>query len=207
MIIIFNLIGAGVLILALGVGAGVGYLFGAKTEAPTMLVGGLLALVLDLIYRMDKGEGCLLHPRRGGHVCFIPAWVLGLGLLMTGALYLALPGSGRELSREYKQRLQPLGEQPRSEPRGGYGTVSPQPQQSRAVLKLTVMSGTGERRLATINGETFAPGETHNVKVAQGRVTVTCVEIHELSVMAKITGQPHPVELKFGEPVVLQATN
>lgn len=169
-----------------------------------MLVGGLLALVLDLIYRMDAGGGSLLHPRRGGHVCFIPAWVLGLGLLMMGALHLALPESGRELSREYRQRLQPLGEQPRSEPRGGL-TISRQPQQPRAVLKLTVMSGTGDRRLATINGETFAPGETHNVKVAQGRLTVTCVEIHELSVIVKITGQPHPVELKFGEPVVLEA--
>jgi hypothetical protein len=207
MIIIFNLIGAGVLILALGVGAGVGYLFGAKTEVPTMLVGGLLALVLDLVYRMDKGEGSLLHPRRGGHVFFIPAWVLGLGLLMTGALHLALPGGGLELSREYRQRLQPAGDRPRSEPRGGYLTVSHQPQQSRAVLKLTVMSGTGAHRLATINGETFAPGETHNVKVSQGKVTVTCVEIHELSVMAQIDGQPEPVELKFGEPVVLQATN
>jgi hypothetical protein len=207
MIIIFNLIGAGILILALGVGAGVGYLFGAKTEAPTMLVGGLLALVLDLIYRMDRGEGSLLHPRRGGHVFFIPAWAIGLVLFMTGALYLVLPENGRELSREYRQKLLRPGEQPRAEPGGRYLTVSAQPQETRPVLKLTMMSGTGQRCLATINGEIFAPGETHHVKVAQGEVTVTCVEMRERSVMAKITGQPHPVELKFGEPLVLQATH
>src|SRR5579883_829137 len=109
MIIIFNLIGAGMLLLALGTGAGIAYLFGAKTQAPMMLVGGLLALVLDLIYRMERGESSLLHPRRGGHVFFIPAWIHGLGLLMTGALYLALPDGGRELSEQHRQRLQPAG--------------------------------------------------------------------------------------------------
>ena len=195
------------LMLALGIGFGVGCLFGAKTDAPTMLVGGILALVFDLIYRMDKGDGSLLHPRRGGHVFFIPAWVIGLGLFMMGALHLALPEHGRELTQEYRQGLQPPGGPPRSDPRGQYLTVAAQqPQDSRPVVKLTMMSGTGQHRLATINGEIFAPGETHRVKVAQGMVTVTCVEMRELSVMANIRGQPHPVELKFGEPVVLQGT-
>ncbi len=59
MIIVYNLIGAGILILAGGIGIGVGYLFHAKTETPAMVVAGLLALAFDVIYRMDKGEGSL----------------------------------------------------------------------------------------------------------------------------------------------------
>lgn len=204
MLIIFNLIGAGILIFAFAIGAGAAFLLGAKTDAPTMVVGGLVALVLDLIYRMGVGEQSLLHPRRGGHVFFIPAWVIGLGLFMTGALGLVLPGNGRELSREYSRRImQPEGQRQRSEPVARQQTALAQPQQSHAELKLTMISGTGQGRLATINGEPFAPGETHNVKVAQRKVSLTCVEIREQSVLARIAGESHSRELKFGEPVAL----
>lgn len=203
MVIIFNLIGAGILILAFAIGAGATFLLGAKTDAPTMLVGGLVALVLDLIYRMGVGEQSLLHPRRGGHVFFIPAWVIGLGLFMTGALGLVLPQNGRELSREYRQSLLPQGQRRGSEPLPGRQTVLAQPQLSRAELKLTMISGTGQRRLATINGEAFAPGETQSVKVGQRKVSVTCVEIREQSVLAQLAGQSHPTELRFGQAVAL----
>lgn len=206
MVIIFNLIGAGILILAFAVGAGVAHLFGAKTEAPMVVVGGLLTLVLDLIYRMDKGEGSLLHPRRGGHVFFIPAWVLGLGFFMTGVLTFVLPQHGRELSQEYRQQLLSEGQRRPSELPAGHQTLPAQPQPSRAELKLTMISGTGQRRLATINGELFAPGETHNVKVAERNLTVACLEIDEQSVLVKVTGKSHPMELRFGEPVALEPT-
>jgi hypothetical protein len=69
-----------------------------------------------------------------------------------------------------------------------------------------MISGTGQRCLATINGETFAPGETHSVKAGPSRVTVTCVGIGERSVTAKVTGESHPLELKFGEPVPLEGS-
>ncbi|HEV2208094.1 MAG TPA: hypothetical protein VG167_04925 [Verrucomicrobiae bacterium] len=201
-IIVFNLIGAGILILACALGAGVGYLFGAKSQAPMMLVAGLVALVLDLIYRIDKGDGSLFHPRRGGHICFIPAWGIGLGLFMLGALYVVLPENGRELTPEHRQGLLPQAPPPRSALRADSQTVPVHPQ--RAELKLTMISGTPQRRLATINGETFAPGETHGVNVAQRRVVLTCLEIGEQSVNAQIAGASRPLELKFGEPVPLE---
>lgn len=203
MIILYNLIGAGILILAVGVGVGVGYLFHAKTETPAMMVAGLLALSLDVIYRMDKGEGSLLHPRRGGHVFFIPAWVVGLGMFMMGVLYFALPGGGRELDPEYARRILSGNRQPPAE-RGDTHVGSFQ--QQSAQLRLMMISGTGQNRLATINGKTFALGETHTIKAAQQMVALTCVEIGEQSVVAKINGESRPLELKFGAPVSLAPT-
>src|SRR5258706_13502413 len=46
-------------------------------------------------------------------------------------------------------------------------------------LRLSMISGDGKRLLATINGETFAIGEKHKVMIANRRVAVQCLEIHD----------------------------
>ena len=68
-----------------------------------------------------------------------------------------------------------------------------------------MISGNGERSLASINGETFAVGETHNLTVAKRKVTVTCMEIRDQSVVAKVAGEPNPLVLRLGDSVPLAA--
>ena len=104
------------------------------------------------------------------------------------------------------QQIQPMGQRRPSELPAVHQTLPAQPQPSPAGLRLTMISGAGQRRLATINGELFAPGETHNIKVAQKNLTVTCLELGEQSVLVGVTGKSHPIELRFGERVALEPT-
>jgi len=66
-------------------------------------------------------------------------------------------------------------------------------------LKLKMISGTAQRRLATINDETFFAGETHRVSVNNQNLRVQCVEIREKSVLVKINDETQSFELTIGE--------
>jgi hypothetical protein len=198
MIIVFNLIGAGILLLAIIIGSSVAYLFGDKTGALSVVVVSLVAIVLDVLYRRKRG-GSLFHPRRGGHVSFIPVWIIGLIFLGVGYCGFI---SGKSLLPEMRQTLQsvqPNSPPPSAEPRDGYQAVSAQANQSYASLKLSMISGSGPHGLASINGESFAAGETHTLTVAQKKITVTCLEIRDHSVLAKVEGESQAQELKIGE--------
>lgn len=214
MIIIFNFIGAGILIAGIGVGYLVTFIFGQKAAVPAVISEGLVLMALDVLYRMKTGEGSLFHPRRGGHISFIPVWIIGLGFLAFGG-YGALSGNfGTPAGNESAQIDQANTPQPRAETR-----VAPQPAvfrvdsrtqsetqghpivttQAPKTLKLNMISGSGPNKLATVNGETFAVGETHSLKLAQKTVTLTCLEIRDESVLAKLDGDSQPMELKFGK--------
>jgi hypothetical protein len=64
-------------------------------------------------------------------------------------------------------------------------------------LKLKGISGSGNRRLAMINNQTFASGDQLPVKVGDKKVNVRCVEIHERSVIVAIEGESGQKELSL----------
>jgi len=63
-------------------------------------------------------------------------------------------------------------------------------------LELKIISGTPQRRLATVNNQTFLVGETLTVQVGQTSLRVRCLEIRERSVLVDIQGEG-PRELKL----------
>src|SRR5258707_1244444 len=50
-------------------------------------------------------------------------------------------------------------------------------------LDLKIISGTSQRRLATVNNQTFVAGETLRVTVRSASLRVRCLEIRERSVL------------------------
>jgi hypothetical protein len=64
-------------------------------------------------------------------------------------------------------------------------------------LELKIISGTAQKRAATINNQTFFAGESFKVTVGTNRVSVTCLEITERSAVVKVAGEAQPRELKF----------
>ena len=65
-------------------------------------------------------------------------------------------------------------------------------------LKLTGLSGTAARRFAIINNQTFAAGETAQVKLQGSAVKVHCKEIRAKSVVVEVEGAGETKELFFG---------
>jgi hypothetical protein len=63
-------------------------------------------------------------------------------------------------------------------------------------LDLKIISGTPQRRLATVNNQTFLVGETLTVKVRDTSLRVRCLEIRERSVLVDVQGEG-PRELKL----------
>lgn len=90
----------------------------------------------------------------------------------------------------------------------GGGENDPQPDEKKAAsladgLRLGGLSGPATRRLAIINNETFAAGESAQVRVLGEMVNLTCQEIHSRSVIVQIEGARDPVEIfleKAGVP-------
>lgn len=64
-------------------------------------------------------------------------------------------------------------------------------------MDLKIISGTPQRRLATVNDQTFLAGETLKVAVRGDSVRVHCVEIRERSVLVTVQGEAGPRELKL----------
>jgi len=66
-------------------------------------------------------------------------------------------------------------------------------------IKLSGLSGPADRRLAVINGKTFAKGDETVVKAAGKTVHVRCLEIKESSVLVNIQDFNSPRELTLAE--------
>jgi len=204
MIIVFNWIGAGILLSGFAAGTLISLALHTKSGLPFTLVAGLLVVALDLLYRLKIGEGCFFHPRRGGHVFFIPAWILGCGYLVAGGFSILDPDDLRASLTSNGKPTQAVPAKP-----GAAGTstnfqVPPRP--SYNTLKVAMISGAPQHRMATINGETFIEGETHRLSVGTNRITLQCLEIREESVLAKVAGESRARELKLG-PAFPPATN
>ena len=64
-------------------------------------------------------------------------------------------------------------------------------------LDLKILSGTPQRRLATVNNQTFLVGETLRVAVRDTSLRVRCLEIRERSVLVEVQGEGAARELKL----------
>jgi len=64
-------------------------------------------------------------------------------------------------------------------------------------LDLKIISGTPQRRLATVNNQTFLVGETLRVTVRGSSLQVRCLEIRERSVLVEVQGEERARELKL----------
>jgi hypothetical protein len=83
---------------------------------------------------------------------------------------------------------------------GSYSSSSETPVKS---LKLGMISGVDPHRIATINGQPFAAGESQKLTLGKTQETVQCTEIREQSAVVTVSGGSQPVELKIGERMVL----
>src|SRR6266850_2166002 len=79
------------------------------------------------------------------------------------------------------------------------------PESSDQSLKLGMISGVGSNRIATVNGQPFAQGESHALTIGSAKRIVQCTEIREQSVVLTISGDSQPRELKIGEPLMLKS--
>ncbi len=64
-------------------------------------------------------------------------------------------------------------------------------------LTLKSISGTGAKKLALINNQTLASGESAKVRMGAGEVKVRCEEIREGSVIVTVDGKPERKELRL----------
>jgi hypothetical protein len=227
-IIIFNWIGAGILVLAMLIGgvlaSGFAMFFGKAALQLAMACSGVVVIILDLLYRFKAGEGNLLHPRRGGHVFFIPVWIIGGFFILMSICELVSPGvfdsdRARTARRAQADQVTPVyartaDESPaqpssqrvapgwdHSRPTAPAQNVEPPP--TLDGLKVAMISGAPGHRVATINGEPFSEGETHKLTCGQRKLTIQCVEIRDQSVVAKVQGEMHLRQLKVGHLVPL----
>ena len=177
---------------------------------PTMLAYGVVSLVLDLSYRLTLGKrskgfeglehtnGLFLHRHCGGHFYYMPVW-LGGALDIVITLHMAFVGDPNISARQSNPYAQTAGSQ-----KSSYSAAfaySPEP--SYRSLKLGMISGIGTNRIATINGQPFAQGESHTLTIDSTKRVVQCTEIRDQSVVLSISGESHPYELKIGEPLLL----
>jgi protein disulfide-isomerase len=72
---------------------------------------------------------------------------------------------------------------------------APPPHFTELVLK--GISGPKTRRLAMINNQTFAAGESVPVKLGNKQVKVHCLEVRESSVLVSVEGEAAPREIKL----------
>ena len=73
--------------IAFAITFGIDQLAGISAEGPLMIISGPLCAAMDLIYRFRHPERRWLHPNRGGALCFIPVWILGIIWLALGVVY------------------------------------------------------------------------------------------------------------------------
>jgi hypothetical protein len=195
-----NLLGLGMFSLAGLIAGLLAALLGKFTSVKSpafLLATGVFMIVLDLWYRMTRGEGSLLNPRRGGQFFYMPIWVLGGFVIVFG--FSGVLDSKPVSARQSDPYAAASGSQKSSYPALAY---SPEP--SARSLKVGMISGVGSRRIATINGQPFAEGESHALTIDSTKLVVQCTQIREQSVVVKISGESQPRELQIGVPLALK---
>ena len=77
---------------------------------------------------------------------------------------------------------------------------------SRKCCRLLCGSGGKGKRLALINNQSFAEGETAMIKLGDSKLKVVCKEIRDHSVLVQIDGKPE-VELVLGKTSIPAKTD
>jgi hypothetical protein len=83
--VFFNLIGIGIVVVAIIISFLLGSVIGDSSQL--LIIGGTM-LIIDLVYRSRRKDSWestpLFHPKRGGNLMFIPVWIIGAVVLMMG---------------------------------------------------------------------------------------------------------------------------
>jgi hypothetical protein len=207
--IMFNIVGAGIFIAAFVIAGLLGGLiwkfdkdwFLSCGTVGCFMAGGVFMMLFDFWYRMEHGEGLLLQPRRGGYFFFMPVWALG-GVCIVASLC-ATPRRKSDVSaRQSNAPTQTSVSQKCSNPAAL--AYSPERSQMPSIhsLKLGMISGVGSSRIATINGQPFAEGESQVLTVGSTKRMVHCTQIRGQSVVVTLDGDSQPRELKIGQRLV-----
>jgi hypothetical protein len=199
--IIYNLLATAMLVVSLVIGAliAAGLHRMNSYDSPVFLVTtGFFMIVLDFWYRTTRGEGSFFHPRRGGQFFFIPVWVIGAGLAVFNFFLMFVNEIGVS-ARQSNPNAKTSISQKSSNPAAFAYT----PERAYRSLNLGMISGVGSNRIATINGQPFAEGESHMLSIASTKRVVQCTEIRTQSVVLTLSGESQPLELKIGEPLQL----
>jgi hypothetical protein len=67
---------------------GICRLLGDERDGMKLVIGGPVALVIDLIYRLRSKSGDLLLPGRGGKFLYLPVWVFAIFWSLYGLWHL-----------------------------------------------------------------------------------------------------------------------
>jgi hypothetical protein len=87
--VIFNYIAFVINLLGFAIAIGLAALFDRLEPNAICFLAGLAISMLDIGYRLRLGERRLFHPEHGGHIYFVPSWIIGL-LITSMALALEL---------------------------------------------------------------------------------------------------------------------
>jgi hypothetical protein len=85
--VIFNLVGVGMIAVSWAIALGVVYLMGSGSEGVAMMIAGPMSMLSDAVYRLKHPTGHWFHPNGGGSLFFLPVWLFGLLWLTIGAFY------------------------------------------------------------------------------------------------------------------------
>ena len=84
-----------------------------------------------------------------------------------------------------------------TEPLPMFGGAPTGPAPKYKELTLKSISGAGAKRLALINNQTLAVGESGKVRLGNGEIKIRCEEIREKSVVVTLDGKPERKELRL----------
>jgi hypothetical protein len=180
-------------------------------KLPGMVAYGVFMIVFDISYRLTLGKrskgfeglentnGLFLHRHCGGHFAYTPVWITGV-LTIVGTLYDTF-GSNPDVSA---RQSNPYAQASVSQKSAYPAALAYSPEPTYRSLKLSMISGIGSNRIATINGQPFAEGESHMLTIESTKRTVQCTAIRDQSVILSISGDSQPRELKIGEPLLLK---
>ncbi len=87
-IIIFNIVGAVMVIVSVALACGVSLLIGSQADGPIMILVGSVCIFFDVSYRIRQPSGHWLSPFGGGHIIFLPVWLIGSISMVAGIVKL-----------------------------------------------------------------------------------------------------------------------
>jgi thiol-disulfide isomerase/thioredoxin len=84
-----------------------------------------------------------------------------------------------------------------TEPLPAFGGAPTGPAPKYKELTLKSISGAGTKKLALINNQTLAAGESAKVRLGAGEIKLRCEEIRDKSVVVTVDGKPERKELRL----------
>jgi hypothetical protein len=84
MVVVFNLLGLAMFVVASAIGSAIAHVFGISSVGFAMIFSGPVLVLIDIGYR--KARKASMIWRGGGSMMFLPAWFWGFMLIVLGVL-------------------------------------------------------------------------------------------------------------------------